>query len=161
VAGAAWKVARVETSERRKNPPPPFITSQLQQAAARRLSFAVRRTMQIAQRLYEGREIPGRGTLGLITYMRTDSTRVSDDATSAEIEAGRAVYRASGSTLKSAGYLAVYGVAAEEEEEGEGAAGKSGPRGAGEGVLPPLSEGETVKLLSVTPEKKETQPPPR
>ena len=62
VAGAVWKVSRVETSERRKNPPPPFITSQLQQAAARRLCFAVRRTMQIAQRLYEGREIPGRGT---------------------------------------------------------------------------------------------------
>ena len=80
VAGAVWKVSRVETSERRKNPAPPFITSQLQQAAARRLSFAVRRTMQIAQRLYEGREIPGRGTVGLITYMRTDSTRVSEEA---------------------------------------------------------------------------------
>ena len=83
VAGAVWRVARVETSERRKNPPPPFITSQLQQAAARRLGFAVRRTMQIAQRLYEGREIPGRGTVGLITYMRTDSTRVSDEALAA------------------------------------------------------------------------------
>ena len=83
VANAAWKVASVETSERRKNPAPPFITSQLQQAAARRLGFAVRRTMQIAQRLYEGREIPGRGTVGLITYMRTDSTRVSDDALTA------------------------------------------------------------------------------
>ena len=59
---------------------PPFITSQLQQAAARRLGFAVRRTMQIAQRLYEGREIAGRGTVGLITYMRTDSTRVSQEA---------------------------------------------------------------------------------
>src|SRR6266508_2703413 len=80
VAGAVWRVSRVETSERRKNPPPPFITSQLQQAAARRLSFAVRRTMQIAQRLYEGRDIPGRGTVGLITYMRTDSTRVSEEA---------------------------------------------------------------------------------
>ena len=80
---AVWKVASVESSERRKNPAPPFITSQLQQAAARRLGFAVRRTMQIAQRLYEGREIPGRGTVGLITYMRTDSTRVSDDALTA------------------------------------------------------------------------------
>ena len=77
VEKATWTVASVETSERRKNPAPPFITSQLQQAAARRLGFAVRRTMQIAQRLYEGREIPGRGTVGLITYMRTDSTRVS------------------------------------------------------------------------------------
>ena len=80
VANATWTVSSVETSERRKNPAPPFITSQLQQAAARRLGFAVRRTMQLAQRLYEGREIPGRGTVGLITYMRTDSTRVSDDA---------------------------------------------------------------------------------
>ena len=82
VAKAAWTVTSVETSERRKNPAPPFITSQLQQAAARR-GFAVRRTMQIAQRLYEGREIPGRGTVGLITYMRTDSTRVSADALTA------------------------------------------------------------------------------
>jgi DNA topoisomerase-1 len=234
VAGAAWKVTRVETAERRKNPPPPFITSQLQQAAARRLSFAVRRTMQIAPRLYEGRDIPERGTVGLITYMRTDSTRVSEDAlaalrehirarygpetlpespryfkskrgtqdaheairptdldlppeavaphvspeeaklyrliwerfvasqmnpavydaTSAEIEAGRAVYRASGSTLKSPGYLAAYGVAAEEEEEPE--KGENGST-----RLPPLSQGETLTLLSVTPEKKETQPPPR
>jgi DNA topoisomerase-1 len=233
VTGAAWKVSKVETSERRKNPPPPFITSQLQQAAARRLSYAVRRTMQIAQRLYEGRDIPGRGTIGLITYMRTDSTRVSEDAlaavrdhigtrygrgpeflpesaryfkskrgtqdaheairptyldlppdevaphlsseeaklyrliwerfvasqmapavydaSSAEIEAGRAVYRASGSTLKSPGYLAAYGVAAEDEEEKED----------GTGRLPPLSQGETLKLVSVAPEKKETQPPPR
>ncbi len=234
VAGSVWRVSRVETSERRKNPPPPFITSQLQQAAARRLSFAVRRTMQIAQRLYEGREIAGRGTVGLITYMRTDSTRVSEealsgvrelirsrygpealpeapryfkskrgtqdaheairptyldlppetvtphlspeeaklyrliwerfvasqmspavyDATSADIEAGRAVYRASGSTLKSSGYLAAYGISAEEEDEPDKEEGASSR-------LPPLSQGETLTLLSVTPEKKETQPPPR
>jgi DNA topoisomerase-1 len=242
VAGAAWKVSRVETTERRKNPPPPFITSQLQQVAARRLSFPVRRTMQIAQRLYEGKDIPGRGTIGLITYMRTDSTRVSDDAiaavrehiaarygagphflpespryfrtkhgtqdaheairptyldlppeavarhlapeearlyrliwqrfvasqmapavydaTSADIEAGRAVYRATGSTLKSPGYLAAYEIAAEAlapardqepEEEGENGSSK----------LPPLSEGQALKLVRVTPERKETQPPPR
>jgi DNA topoisomerase-1 len=240
VAGAVWKVASVETAERRKNPPPPFITSQLQQAAARRLSFAVRRTMQIAQRLYEGRDIPGRGTVGLITYMRTDSTRVSQDAltavrelirtrygpdalpesprffkskrgtqdaheairptyldlppeavvphlapeeaklyrliwerfvasqmapavydaTSAEIEAGKAVYRASGSTLKSVGYLAAHGVAlaapgAAVEDEDDADKGDDGTR------LPPLTQGETLTLLSVTPEKKETQPPPR
>lgn len=233
---AAWRVSRVETSERRKNPPPPFITSQLQQAAARRLGFAVRRTMQVAQRLYEGRDIPGRGTVGLITYMRTDSTRVSTDAlasvrehiasrygaeslpesprffksrrdtqdaheairptyldlppdavaqhlssdeakvyrviwerfvasqmnpavydtTSAEIEAGRAIYRASGSTLKAPGFLSAYGVtvsapASEEDEEAD----KDGTR------LPALTQGETLKLLSLTPEKKQTQPPPR
>ena len=195
------------------------------------MGFAVRRTMQLAQRLYEGREIPGRGTVGLITYMRTDSTRVSEDAlkavreligkeygaesmpespryfksrrdtqdaheairptyldlppdevarhvdpaeaklyrliwerfvasqmspavydtTAAEITAGRAVYRASGSTLKFPGYLAAYGIAAEDEEETD----KDSPK------LPPLKEGETLKLLAVTPEKKATQPPPR
>jgi DNA topoisomerase-1 len=233
VAGAVWKVVRVETAERRKNPPPPFITSQLQQASARRLSFSVRRTMQIAQRLYEGRDIPGRGTVGLITYMRTDSTRVSDDAlagvrehiktrygpetlpesprffkskkgtqdaheairptyldlppeavaphlspeeaklyrliwerfvasqmmpavydaTSADIEAGKAVYRASGSTLKSPGYLAAHGIAAEDEDDPDKV--EDGTR------LPPLTQGETLTLLSVMPEKKETQPPPR
>ncbi len=231
VAGATWTVTSVETAERRKNPAPPFITSQLQQAAARRLNFAVRRTMQIAQRLYEGREIPGRGTVGLITYMRTDSTRVAGEAltavreliaarygegsrpespryfksrrdtqdaheairptyldlppeevakhvaadeaklyrmiwerfvasqmspavydtTSAEIAAGRAVYRASGSTLRSPGYLAAYGISAEDEEDSE----KDSDR------LPLLSRGETLKLVEVRPEKKETQPPPR
>ncbi len=93
VEGSPWTVASVETSERRKNPAPPFITSQLQQAAARRLGFAVRRTMQIAQRLYEGREIPGRGTVGLITYMRTDSTRVSDDALDRRARAHREAVR--------------------------------------------------------------------
>jgi len=230
VSKAAWTVSSVESSERRKNPAPPFITSQLQQAAARR-GFAVRRTMQIAQRLYEGREIPGRGTVGLITYMRTDSTRVSADAltavrehiaakygpesmpespryfksrrdtqdaheairptyldlppdevakhvaadeaklyriiwerfvasqmapavydtTSAEITAGRAAYRASGSTLKFAGYLAAYGVSADDEEDAD----KDSPK------LPPLTQGETLKLVEVLPEKKATQPPPR
>jgi DNA topoisomerase-1 len=233
VASASWRIAKVESSERRKTPPPPFITSQLQQAAARRLSFAVRRTMQIAQRLYEGREIPGRGTLGLITYMRTDSTRVSNEAlgavrehiaarygadslpesprffksrrgaqdaheairptyldlppdrvephvapeearlykliwerfvasqmmpavydtVSAEIEAGPAVYRASGSTLKFPGYLAAYGVGVsdDDEEAVEGGGGK----------LPPLAEGDALKLVAVKPEAKQTQPPPR
>ena len=231
VENATWRVAKVESSERRKNPPPPFITSQLQQAAARRLGFAVRRTMQIAQRLYEGRELPGRGSVGLITYMRTDSTRVGADAltavrdhigrrhgseflpesarffkskrdvqdaheairptdlelppevvsahlnpdeaklyrliwerfvasqmspavydtTSVEIEAGPAVYRSSGSTLKFAGYLAAYGVAASEEEDAE-------PEGT---RLPPLVEGEVLKVLAIKPERKQTQPPPR
>jgi len=228
---AVWRVTKVESAERRKNPPPPFITSQLQQAAARRLSFAVRRTMQIAQRLYEGKDIPGRGAVGLITYMRTDSPRVSQEAltavrehiaerygpsslpespryfkgkrdiqdaheairptyldlppeavgphlapdearlyrliwerfvasqmaaavydtTSAEIEAGRAVYRASGSTLKFPGYLAAHGIAAEEEEDGEKEGGK----------LPPLSQGEILKLVALHAERKQTQPPPR
>ena len=230
VEGAAWKVARVERTERRKSSPPPFITSQLQQAASRRLGFSVRRTMQIAQRLYEGKEVAGRGTVGLITYMRTDSTRTSDDAlaalrehiavaygpdylpesprffksragaqeaheairptmmdlppsevagaltseelklyrliwerfvasqmnpavydvVTADIAAGAAVYRASGSTVKFPGYLAVYGVSEEDEEDREGNA-----------AIPPLSEGETLRLVALIPEQHFTQPPPR
>jgi len=230
VEGADWKVARVERTERKKSSPPPFITSQLQQAASRRLGFTVRRTMQIAQRLYEGKEVAGRGTVGLITYMRTDSTRTSDDALSAlreyiagaygrdylpesprffksragaqeaheairptmmdlppaevagaltseelklyrliwerfvasqmnpalydvvtaDIAAGPAVYRASGSTVKFPGYLAVYGVSEEDEEDKEGNA-----------AIPPLSEGEPLRLVALTPEQHFTQPPPR
>jgi DNA topoisomerase-1 len=234
---AVWKVAKVEASERRKNPPPPFITSKLQQAAANSLGFAVRRTMQIAQRLYEGRDIPGRGTVGLITYMRTDSVRVANEAlqavrehisarygadslpespryykgkkdaqdaheairptsldlppeeiekhlspeegklyrliwqrfvasqmmpavydtVSADIEAGKALFRATGSTLKFAGYQAVYGatVAAEAHVADEE------PSEEQEGRLPALAEGQILKLLALTPEGKATQPPPR
>jgi DNA topoisomerase-1 len=230
VQKSRWVVGKIDRSERRKSPPPPFITSQLQQAASRRLGFSVRRTMQIAQRLYEGKEIAGRGSVGLITYMRTDSTRVSDEAlsqvrafigqkfggdylpespryfkaragaqeaheairptmidlppeavtnaltpeeaklyrlvwerfvasqmnpavsdtVSAEIGAGRAVYRATGSTLKFPGYLAAYGVTEDDEEDRESS-----------GAIPPLSEGEELQLLSVSPEQHFTQPPPR
>ncbi|HET7453046.1 MAG TPA: type I DNA topoisomerase, partial [Thermoanaerobaculia bacterium] len=232
IEAAPWTVERVEKSERRKSPPPPFITSQLQQAASRRLGFSVRRTMQIAQRLYEGREIPGRGTVGLITYMRTDSTRTADDAlaavrahigetygteylpdaprffrsragaqeaheairptmldlppsavgsalageeaklyrliwerfvasqmnpavfdvVTADIAAGPARYRATGSTVKFAGYLAVYGVAEEDEDAGEKEGGSA---------LPPLAEGEALRLVGLAPEQHFTQPPPR
>jgi DNA topoisomerase-1 len=228
-----WTVERVEKSERKKTSPPPFITSQLQQAASRRLGFSVRRTMQIAQRLYEGKEIPGLGTVGLITYMRTDSTRTSEEAlvavrqhigetygpdylpesprffksragaqeaheairptmmdrppsalggalasdeaklyrliwerfvasqmnpavydvVTADIAAGRARYRASGSTVKFRGYLAVYGVGEDDEEAGAEKEGSS--------AVPPLAEGETLRLASLSPEQHFTQPPPR
>jgi DNA topoisomerase-1 len=77
---AKWSVREVERKERRKNPAAPFITSRLQQDASRQLGFSVRRTMGVAQRLYEGVELGTEGTEGLITYMRTDSTRVSPDA---------------------------------------------------------------------------------
>ena len=73
---AAWAVGSVTTKERKKGAVPPFITSKLQQAAR----FPVKKTMMIAQQLYEGIELPGEGSVGLITYMRTDSTRVSDQA---------------------------------------------------------------------------------
>jgi DNA topoisomerase I len=232
IEAAPWTVAKVEKTERRKSSPPPFITSQLQQAASRRLGFSVRRTMQIAQRLYEGKEVPGLGTVGLITYMRTDSTRTSDDALSAvrehiassygrdylpeeprffksragaqeaheairptmldlppakvagalaseelklyrliwerfvasqmnpavydvvtaDIRAGAAAYRATGSTVKFPGYLAVYGVSEEDEEEKEKE---------GSGAMPPLSDGETLRLVALSPEQHFTQPPPR
>jgi DNA topoisomerase-1 len=73
-------VDEVTTKERKRNPVPPFITSKLQQEASRKLSFPVKRTMMIAQHLYEGVEIGAEGSVGLITYMRTDSTRVGEAA---------------------------------------------------------------------------------
>jgi DNA topoisomerase-1 len=73
-------VKEVTKKERKRNPVPAFITSKLQQEAARKLGFAVKRTMMIAQKLYEGVELGAEGSVGLITYMRTDSTRVSDAA---------------------------------------------------------------------------------
>jgi DNA topoisomerase I len=78
--GAKWSVRSVDKKERRNNPKAPYTTSKLQQDASGRLGFNVRRTMGVAQRLYEGVEIGAEGTVGLITYMRTDSTRVSADA---------------------------------------------------------------------------------
>jgi DNA topoisomerase-1 len=77
--GAAYTVQSVATREKRRFPVAPFITSTLQQESSRKLRFSVKRTMMLAQRLYEGVEV-GKDTVGLITYMRTDSTRVSDDA---------------------------------------------------------------------------------
>jgi DNA topoisomerase-1 len=73
-------VSSVTTKEKKRNPVPPFITSKLQQEASRKLRFPVKKTMQLAQRLYEGVEIGQEGLVGLITYMRTDSTRVADSA---------------------------------------------------------------------------------
>jgi len=78
--GVDYTVRSVNTREKRRNPVPPFITSTLQQEASRKLRFSVKRTMGLAQRLYEGVELPGEGSIGLITYMRTDSVRVSNDA---------------------------------------------------------------------------------
>jgi DNA topoisomerase I len=78
--GASYIVQSVATREKRRNPVPPFITSTLQQEASRKLRFSVKRTMMLAQGLYEGKELGKEGSVGLITYMRTDSTRVSEDA---------------------------------------------------------------------------------
>ncbi|HZI49004.1 MAG TPA: type I DNA topoisomerase, partial [Pyrinomonadaceae bacterium] len=76
----SFVVSDVTTKERKRNPVPPFITSKLQQEASRKLGFAVKKTMMLAQKLYEGVELRPEGSVGLITYMRTDSTRVSDAA---------------------------------------------------------------------------------
>ena len=77
---ADWTVRTVEKKERRQNTAAPFTTSKFQQDASRKLRFSVKRAMMIAQRLYEGVDLGEEGTVGLITYMRTDSTRVSNDA---------------------------------------------------------------------------------
>ena len=80
VEKADWVVRSVDRKERRRNATPPFTTSKLQQDSSRKLRFSVKRTMMIAQRLYEGVELGEEGLVGLITYMRTDSTRVSQEA---------------------------------------------------------------------------------
>lgn len=81
--GAEYEVMSVKKGTRKKRPAPPFITSTLQQDASRKLGFQAERTMRTAQELYEGVSVTGHGTLGLITYMRTDSLRISEEARSA------------------------------------------------------------------------------
>ncbi|MBV8602392.1 MAG: type I DNA topoisomerase [Candidatus Eremiobacteraeota bacterium] len=80
VKDASWRIESVKQREARRNPAPPFTTSTLQQEASRRLKIRVRRAMQLAQALYEGVDLGAEGTVGLITYMRTDSTRIADAA---------------------------------------------------------------------------------
>ncbi|HLL54641.1 MAG TPA: type I DNA topoisomerase, partial [Myxococcaceae bacterium] len=247
VRGSPFVITKVDRRERRRNAPAPFITSKLQQEAANRLHFTARKTMTLAQRLYEGVMLGEEGQTALITYMRTDSTRLSNDAveqvrtmigekygkaylpdepvvfasrkaaqdaheairptsleyppervrpfleqddpdmlrlyeliwnrfvacqmmpavydqTSADISAGRTTFRASGSTLKFPGWLAVYGAGLTPEEEAEKEkAQKAGDESAEEpsGELPVLNEGETLKLAKLNPEQHFTQPPPR
>ena len=84
--GAEYVVAELKKGKRAKQPTPAFITSTLQQEASRRLGFTATRTMRAAQTLYEGVDIAGHGTMGLITYMRTDSLRISDEAVAAAKE---------------------------------------------------------------------------
>jgi len=80
VKSAPFAVHNVKNTEKKRNPAPPFITSTLQQDASRKFNMTAKRVMMIAQQLYEGIDLKGRGTTGLITYMRTDSLRLSDDA---------------------------------------------------------------------------------
>lgn len=228
-------VDSVTTKERKRNPTPPFITSKLQQDASRKFGFPVKKTMMVAQKLYEGIELGSEGAVGLITYMRTDSVRVSDaalndarsfigteygdmylpakaniykgkkdaqdaheairptdvtrtpdslasklgpdelklyrliwqrfvasqmtaaifDQTTIDIKAGRFTFRSTGSVQKFDGFLKVYQEAqetrrAEDIEEDES-----------ERNLPAVTQGETLKLNSITPEQHFTEPPPR
>lgn len=83
LSGAEYIVSALKKGTRKKQPAPPFITSTLQQEASRKLGFTGQRTMRIAQQLYEGVDVPGAGTTGLITYMRTDSLRISEEARAA------------------------------------------------------------------------------
>ena len=94
IAGGGFVIKSVKRGERHKHPAPPFTTSNLQQEASRKLGFTTSKTMQIAQQLYEGVDIEGRGTLGLISYIRTDSVRLSDEAVSAAREAIESRYGA-------------------------------------------------------------------
>ncbi len=80
IEGKDFVVDKVKKSEKKRAPAPPFITSTLQQEASRKLGFPTRKTMMIAQQLYEGITVKGRGTIGLVTYIRTDSTRISPEA---------------------------------------------------------------------------------
>ncbi len=83
VAAGAWSVAKVKRQEKNRQPAPPFTTSTLQQEASRKLNMSPARAMAVAQQLYEGIDIAGQGAVGLITYMRTDSLRLSDEAVAA------------------------------------------------------------------------------
>jgi len=230
---AAFSVESVVTKEKKRYPVPPFTTSKLQQDAARRLRFTVKKTMMVAQRLYEGVELGEEGRIGLITYMRTDSTRISDDAmqmirsyvsdvygepylpdkpviykskkdaqdaheairptfvgrtpddlkpflsedeyklywliwtrfvasqmnpavydqTSVEIAAKDYLFRASGRVLKFDGFLKVYEESADEDVKA--------PEEDQDITLPPLTQGEALKLLELTPRQHFTEPPPR
>ena len=92
IDGASYVVSGVFAKTKSRNPAPPFITSTLQQEASRKLNFTSRRTMQAAQQLYEGVEVKGKGTIGLITYMRTDSLRIADEAKAAAFEFIKSTY---------------------------------------------------------------------
>ena len=250
---ASFVVEKIDRKERRKNPMAPFITSKLQQEGARKLRFTAKKTMALAQRLYEGLDLGGdEGAVGLITYMRTDSTRLSNDAvaeareyiaqrygketlpdepvvykskksaqdaheairptsmiydpetvkrrlsaaagadkeklrdvedhvrlyqliwnrfvacqmkpavydlTSIDVTAGRAGLRATGQVLKFAGFTSVYEESVDDAPSGQPAG--SDDDVAEEGLLPDLTEGETLRRLDIKAEQHFTQPPPR
>ncbi len=92
VENGKYIVANVKEGEKKRTPAPPFTTSTMQQEASRKLGFTLKKTMSVAQGLYEGVKIPEKGTVGLITYMRTDSTRISEEARAAAKEQITKIY---------------------------------------------------------------------
>jgi DNA topoisomerase-1 len=237
VESQPFVVSSVNERVAQKQPVPPFITSTMQREAALQLGFPVKKTMQVAQTLYEGIDLGAAGAAGLITYMRTDSTRVAAQAqeearnfivarygknyypekarvyarkaksvqdaheairptsvertpeavrqyltndqyklyklvwerfvasqmaaaelltTTVELTAGQAVFRASASEVKFPGFTIVYNRPQNGEAEGD-----EKENGESTASLPPLSEGEEVKLRELTPRQHFTQPPPR
>src|SRR5687768_2825998 len=233
-----YVVTEVARKERKQSAAPPFITSTLQRTAYNRFKWPVKRTMQVAQKLYEGKELGSFGFAGLITYMRTDSVRTSDDAlaevrayiaakygndilpekpnvyrvkkaaqaqdaheairptsmeldpekikdfltkeeynlykmiwdrfvgsqmkpalfdvTDADITVGNLTLRASGEVQKFAGFLAVFQDAPGEDDEDDEDAEKKNDK-----ALPPLNEGDVLKLVDLETKQNFTQPPPR
>ena len=227
--GKSYTISKLEKGKRRRQPAPPFITSTLQQHASRAFGFSATRTMRAAQTLYEGMDIAGHGTVGLITYMRTDSLRIAAEASAAakqfiagrwgdnyvcntqrkwksrsataaqdaheairpsmpeltpdeveqsisgdtaklyrliwsrfmasqmadciqdtvsvSITAGDYLFRASGFRVSFDGFTALYEESTDDKQKKETA-------------LPPLEEGQTLKLRSLTADQKFTQPPP-
>ena len=227
--GKSYTISKLEKGKRRRQPAPPFITSTLQQDASRAFGFSATRTMRAAQTLYEGMDIAGHGTVGLITYMRTDSLRIAAEASAAakqfiagrwgdnyvcntqrkwksrsataaqdaheairpsmpeltpdeveqsisgdtaklyrliwsrfmasqmadciqdtvsvSITAGDYLFRASGFRVAFDGFTALYEESTDDKQKKETA-------------LPPLEEGQTLKLRSLTADQKFTQPPP-
>ena len=227
--GKSYTISKLEKGKRRRQPAPPFITSTLQQDASRAFGFSATRTMRAAQTLYEGMDIAGHGTVGLITYMRTDSLRIAAEASAAakqfiagrwgdnyvcntqrkwksrsataaqdaheairpsmpeltpdeveqsisgdtaklyrliwsrfmasqmadciqdtvsvSITAGDYLFRASGFRVSFDGFTALYEESTDDKQKKETA-------------LPPLEEGHTLKLRSLTADQKFTQPPP-
>lgn len=93
---AKYVVSKVKKGEKKRSPAPPFVTSTLQQEASRKLGFTLKRTMSVAQQLYEGIDVKGSGMVGLITYMRTDSTRISNEA---QVEARKLIEEKYGSNF--------------------------------------------------------------
>src|SRR6266508_3489623 len=134
---ATWVVADVNKSERRRSAPPPFITSTLQQEASRKLGFSSKRTMAVAQQLYEGVDLPGEGSVGLITYMRTDSPSLSQ-AAQVDITACDMTFRASGSVLRFDGFVRVYLEGRDDDVEEEA------------GTLPELVVGQVLRLFELS-----------